>query len=291
MDILAYPFFRNALVGIIIISLTAAVIGTYIVTRRIVFIAGGITHTSFGGLGLGYWLGLPPFPMAAAVAVAGSLGVEYLRKRNARQDSAIAAIWALGMALGILFIFLTPGYVPELNTFLFGNVLTITPSDNLLFAAFTALLIAVYLLFYRRIIAVSFDQDFARTRRLPVSFINNMMIVLTACAIVLTIRMIGIMLLISLVSLPQMVAERLIPHLSRGSSRSLQSRGSSRSLSSRSHSSRFWGSYGGLMAMSAIISTVAGVGGLLIAYWLSVPASAAIILLLALLYLLTLPFN
>lgn len=261
MEILAYPFFRNALIGICIIAVAAAIIGTYVVTRRIVFIAGGITHTSFGGLGLGYYLGIPPFPTAAAFAIAGSLAVQYMQKKNARQDTAIAAIWALGMALGILFIFLTPGYVPELNTFLFGNVLTITPSDNTLFLAFTLLLIGVYLLFYRRIIAVSFDQDFARTRRIPVGFINTMMTVLTAVTIVLTIRMIGIMLLISLISLPQLIAENRAK------------------------------TYRGLLLASAAISLAAGVAGLLIAYWLSVPASAAIILLLTLFYLIGLIFR
>lgn len=258
MEIFGYPFFQNALWGIVIISVTAAIIGTYVVTRRIVFIAGGITHTSFGGLGLGYYLGWSPMAMAAVFAIAGSLGVQWLDKRRVRQDSAIAAIWALGMALGILFIFLTPGFVPELNTFLFGNVLTITRSDIYLFFGFTLLLILCYAIFYRRIVAISFDADFSRTRRLPVTFINTLMTVMTALAIVLMIRMIGIMLLISLLSLPQLIAER------------------------------FTKSYGCLLLLSCLVSLVTGIGGLLIAYWLSVPASAAIILLMTILYLPTL---
>ena len=126
-EMLQYAFFRNAIAGVLIISIVSAIIGTYIVSRRLVAISGGVTHACFGGLGLGYFLGISPLLMAAVVAVGASAGVEWLSSRyKVRQDSAIAVVWALGMALGILFVFLTPGYVPELNTFLFGNVLTIS---------------------------------------------------------------------------------------------------------------------------------------------------------------------
>ena len=109
IDIFSYTFFQNALLGILIVSIAAAIIGTYIVTRRMVFIAGGVTHACFGGLGLGYFLGISPIFMAGVFAVASSLGVEWLAtKQNIREDSAISVVWALGMALGTLFIFLTP---------------------------------------------------------------------------------------------------------------------------------------------------------------------------------------
>lgn len=130
MEYLQYAFFRNALVGVFIISIAAAMIGTYIITRRMVSITGGITHACFGGLGLGYFLGVSPVAMAGLFAVASSLGVEWMASRyRVREDSAIAVVWSLGMAVGILFVFLTPGYVPELNGFLFGNILTITAAD------------------------------------------------------------------------------------------------------------------------------------------------------------------
>ncbi len=254
MELLTYPFFRNALFGIAVISVAAAIIGTYIVTRRMVFISGGITHTCFGGLGLGYWLGVSPLAMATVFAVGGALGVDWLSRSRVRKDTAIAVVWALGMALGILFIFLTPGYVPELNTFLFGNVLTVTPADLLAFCILAGILLIVYLLFGRTIIAVSFDEDFARIRHLPVRFVNIMMTVLTALCIVLTIRMIGVMLLMSLMSLPQMAAET------------------------------FTRRYTPLMVASGVISLAGGIGGLFAAYWLDIPASAAIVLLLVAIY-------
>lgn len=254
MDLLLYPFFRNALLGVVLISLASAIVGTYIVTRRMVFISGGITHACFGGLGLGYFLGISPMLMAAVFAIGGSLGVDWFARRRARRDSAIAVIWAFGMAIGVLFVFLSSGYAPELNSFLFGNVLTITTTDLWLFAALLIVLVAVYAVAYRAIIAVSFDPDFAATRRLPVRLINTVLTILLAVCIVLTIRMIGIMMLMSVLSLPQLTAEL------------------------------FTRSYGRMMLLSGIISLAGCVGGLFAAYAISVPASAAIVLLLVALY-------
>lgn len=258
MEILQYPFFQNALIGTLIISIVSAIAGTYIVTRRQVFITGGITHACFGGLGFGYWLGVSPMWMAALFAVGGSLGVERLsRSSKVRRDTAIAVIWALGMSLGILFVFLSSGFVPDLNAFLFGNILTITRADLLLFAIYTGVATGFFFAFRHIIIAVSFDESFAVTRYLPVRFVNISMTVLVSFGIVLCIRMVGIMLLMSLMSLPQMVAEsrrdRYMPIM--------------------------WG---------ALWVSLAGcVGGLIAATRLNVPASATIVILLVIIYLIT----
>lgn len=208
LEFLEYEFFRNALSGVLFISVAAAMIGTYIITRRLVAISGGVTHACFGGLGLGYFLSINPVLMAALFAIASSVGVEWMSSRfRIREDSAIAVVWAIGMAVGVLFVFLTPGYVPELNSFLFGNILTITGADILAFAIFTALLIAFFAIFYRQIVACAFDRDFARVIHVPVRFINYTMTVLVAICIVLTIRLVGVMLLMSMLSLPMMSAE------------------------------------------------------------------------------------
>jgi len=251
-----YPFFINALISVAVIAIAAAIVGTYVMSRRRMFIAGGVTHACFGGLGLGYFLGISPVATAAVFAVGGSLGVEWMSRRGVRNDSAIAVVWAVGMALGILFISLSEGYVPELNSFLFGNVLTVTTADIVAFVIFTSVLIAFYTLFYRRILAISFDEAFARTRHLPVTFVDTVMTVFIALAIVLTIRMIGIMLLMSLISIPQISAELLTRR------------------------------YLNLMIMSAIISLICSVGGLFIACYIAVPASAAIVLLMTAVYIL-----
>ncbi|MDE7153648.1 MAG: metal ABC transporter permease [Muribaculaceae bacterium] len=208
MELLEYPFFRNALIGLIIINIAAAMIGTYIISRRLVAISGGITHACFGGLGLGYFLGLNPIVMAAVFSIASSLGVETLSSRyRLREDSAIAVIWAVGMAVGVIFVFLTPGYVPELNSFLFGNILTVSSNDLIIFTIYTVVLALFFALFFNKIVAVAFDRDFARVSGLPVTFINTLMTVLVALCIVLTIKLVGIMLLMSMLSLPQLIAE------------------------------------------------------------------------------------
>lgn len=248
-SLLDYTFFRNALLGALIISVAAGIIGTYVVTRRMVSMAGGITHACFGGLGLGYFLGISPVGTAAAVAVAAAVGVEYLSSRiKLREDSAIGVIWAGGMAIGVLFIFLTPGYVPELNSFLFGNILTITAGDLWMFGIFTLLLTAGTILGFPTIVACAFDRDFARVNGLPVTAVNLAMTIATAVCIVLAIRLVGIMLLISMLTLPVMAAERLCCR------------------------------YRTIMPVSVAISVATSLGGLLAATAINIPASAGIVL-------------
>lgn len=251
-----YAFFRNALVGIIILSIAVAVVGTYIVTRRLVSIAGGITHACFGGLGLGYFLGLNPILMAGAVATASSLGIDWLsRRHNVRSDTAVAVFWAAGMAMGVVFVFLTPGYVPELNNFLFGNILTITRADLWAFSVYTALLLAYYSLNFRVITACAFDPDFARVNRLPVTLVNTLMSVFIAVGIVLTIRLVGVMLLMSLVTLPQMIAEIFTRRLRQ------------------------------MVICAAAVSLIGCVAGLALATIVNVPCSALMVIVLIALYI------
>lgn len=259
-EIFNYTFFQNALLGVLLVSVASAMIGTYIVTRRLVFITGGITHACFGGLGLGYYLGINPIFAAGVFAVASSLGVEWMSARqNVREDSAIAVVWAFGMAIGTLFIFLTPGYVPDLNSFLFGNILTISRSDIAAFAIFLVVLAMFFLLFYRCIIVCAFDRDFAATKQIPVTVVNSIMSVMVAVCVVLTIRLIGIMLLMSLLTMPQMIAELF--------------------------ATRF-GKMMMLSVLAGLLCSVAGLVGsyLFGVYLVSVPASVTIVLMLIVVY-------
>lgn len=256
MEIFQYTFFQNALLGVVIVSIMSAMIGTYIITRRLMFITGGVTHACFGGLGLGYFLGISPIVMAGVFAVASSLGVEWLTtKQRVREDSAISVMWAMGMAIGTLFIFLTPGYVPELNSFLFGNILTITKADLIAFTVFTIIFVIFFCSCYRIIVSCAFDKDFARTQGQPVVLVNTIMTVAIAICVVLTIRLIGIMLLMSLLSMPQMIAEVFTNRLKP------------------------------MMIISVIISIVCSVAGLFCSYLMGVPASATIVLALVAVYI------
>ena len=252
---LEYTFFRYAIFAVVLLSIVSAIIGTYIVSRRLVSISGGVTHACFGGLGLGYWMGVSPVLMAAVFAVASSLGVQWLSGgRRVREDSAIAVIWALGMAVGTLFIFLTPGYVPELNSFLFGNILTVTRADLAAFLLFTLVLIGFMAWRFHTIVVCAFDPDFARVKGLPVTFITTVMTVLVAVCIVLTIRLVGVMLLMSMLALPQMTAELFV----------------------RRFASIMWLSIG--------LSLACSLGGLLLATVVNVPCSALIVLTMAVTY-------
>ncbi|MUP39673.1 iron chelate uptake ABC transporter family permease subunit [Labilibaculum sp. 44] len=207
MELFQYNFFLNAVGAAILASISCGIIGSYIVARRIVFISGGITHASFGGIGLAWYLGLNPVFGAAVFGVLSALGIEWISKKtDVRQDSVIGILWAFGMALGILFIYMTPGYAPNLMSFLFGNILTVGALDLYLLLGLCVFTIAVFFFLLRPILFVAFDEEFARTQKAPVQFLNYLLISLVALAIVLNIRVVGIILVISFLTIPQTIA-------------------------------------------------------------------------------------
>ena len=207
IDLLNYTFFTNALLAALLASISCGIAGTYIVARRKVFIAGGITHASFGGIGLGYFLGISPVLGGAVFGLLSALGIEFIAKKTEiREDSAIGIIWSFGMAVGIIFIFLTPGYAPNLMTYLFGNILTVSSADINFMLILCAALIIFFWLFYRTILFISFDEDYARSHNVPVQAFNYLLIIMVALVIVLNIRIVGIILVISFLTIPQSTA-------------------------------------------------------------------------------------
>ena len=256
MDLLSYSFFQNALVGSFLASIACGIVGAYIVARRLVFISGGITHASFGGLGLGFYLGMNPIVMALLFSIASAFGIEWVsRDGMVREDSAIAGVWSLGMALGVIFIFLTPGYAPNLSAYLFGNILTITVWNLVYMAALSMALIVVFTYFYWEILFIAFDRDFAQTQGLPVRLVEYAMMLFVAITIVLTIRLVGIMLLMSLLTIPQMTVNL------------------------------FTDSFKRIIFGSVAIGFVACVVGLWWSYLIDVPSGAFIILILVVVFL------
>ena len=216
MNILEYSFFQNALLGSLLASVLCGFIGTYIVTRRLVFISGGITHASFGGIGLGVFLGINPILSALVFSVLSAFGVQWMSRRgDVREDSAIAVFWTFGMSLGIICCFLSPGFMPDLPSFLFGSILTISQPDLWLLFVLLVVGAVVFALLYRTILSVAFDADFARSQRLPVAFVEYLMMALIAMTIVGTLRMVGIVLSISLLTIPQMSANVLTRNFKR----------------------------------------------------------------------------
>ena len=256
MELFQYEFFQNALIGSLLTAVACGLVGTYIVARRLVFISGGITHASFGGLGLGFYLGVNPILTAMVFAILSAFGVEWVsRSQGIREDSAIAGVWSLGMALGVIFISLTPGYVPNLSAYLFGNILMITESDLMWLFFLVLVLIVLFSLYLREIVYVAFDPDFAYTQHLPVRFIEYVMMCLIALTIVLSIRLVGIMLLMSLLTLPQITMNLLSSNFKK------------------------------IMWFSVLFGFLGSVVGLFLSYKLNAPSGAFIILLFVVFFL------
>lgn len=248
MGILEYTFFQNAVLGCLLASVLCGIVGTYIVTRRLVFISGGITHASFGGIGMGVWLGVNPILAAMLFAVASACGVQWMSSRGrVREDSAIALFWTFGMSVGIICCFLTPGFMPDLPSYLFGSVLTVSGGDLVLLSVVTLAVVALFATMGRTLVGVSFDPVFARSRRLPVEKIEYLMMIIVAVTIVSTLRLVGVVLAISLLTVPQMTANL------------------------------FTYSYRRMVALSILFGMAYCLAGLFVSYWLNVPSGASII--------------
>lgn len=202
-NLFEYTFVVRSLLGALFASITAGLAGTYIVSKRLVFLSGGVTHASFGGIGLGYYLGINPVVGAAIFGVGSALGMEYMSARGKmREDSAIGILWALGMAVGIIFIYLTPGYAPNLMSYLFGSILTVTDGDLVALGIISAVLIIYQTLFYRTLLYISFDENYARTFTRHVDLFRYISVGLTGLAIVLNIRMAGVIMILALLTIP-----------------------------------------------------------------------------------------
>lgn len=206
-ELLKYDFFQNALFCTVFIGISCGLIGTYIVAKRMVFISGGITHASFGGLGLAYYLGISPMLGATVFSLLSILGIWSLSEnKKFREDSLIGIFWSAGMAIGILFIYLTPGYAPNLMSYLFGNILTVTSNQILLSAALCILIILFFLKFFRPLFYIAFDKEYSLTHHVHINAIDFAITVLIALCIVLCLKLAGIILVISYLTLPQAIA-------------------------------------------------------------------------------------
>ncbi|MCE5338651.1 MAG: metal ABC transporter permease [Methanomicrobiaceae archaeon] len=254
-EVLGFEFFRNALVAGALASVACGIIGTYVVVRRMVSVSGGISHAAFGGIGLGYFLGIDPLIGAAGFTVATALGMGALQLRAKQQmDTLIGAVWAAGMAIGILFVYLTPGFAPDLFSYLFGNILLVPRGDILLMTLLVVIIVAVVAFLYRELQAVTFDPDYATVMNLPVERLSLLLLVLIALTVVMLIRVVGIILVIALLTLPAAI--------------------------SRLYTTRIWSMMLGAVALG-IIFTVAGIW---LSYLANVPSGATIILVSTLVY-------
>jgi zinc transport system permease protein len=258
-----YAFVQYALLAGVLASIACGIVGTYVVVRRITYIAGGISHCVLGGIGAALyfqrvhgWEWLSPLygAIAAALAAAMIIGLVSLRAKQ-REDTVIGALWAIGMAVGVLFIAKTPGYSQDLMSYLFGNILMVSRQDLWLIAALDALVVVLGLVFYNQFLAVCFDEEFARVRGMRVEFYYLLLLGLTALTVVLLVTVVGIVLVIALLTLPVAVAGYF--------------------------ARRLWQ----MMALAALFSMLFTTAGLAISYQPDLPAGATVIVLAGAVYL------
>jgi len=256
LEVLQYQFIQNAVYASLLISILCGLVGTYVVSRRIVFIAGGVTHASFGGIGIGYFLGIHPLVGAAVFStIAANIMHYFTGSGKLREDSAIGILWSFGMALGIIFIFITPGTPPNLMSYLFGNLLTVSSRELLMMLILAIVVLLFFVVFYRLMIAIAFDESYAKSLRLPVHFINYSLMTLIALVIVITIKAAGIILVMSYLTIPQ------------------------------STSNLFFNDFRKIALGSIVISLLGSVVGLVISYLLNVPTGASVITVFVVLFL------
>lgn len=255
-EALQYDFMRNALIAACLASVICGIVGTMVVTKRLVSMAGGVAHAAYGGIGMALFFGFSPQLGAMAFALISSIFMAWVTlKGKSRADAIIGIIWAVGMAIGVLFADLTPGYMADLMSYLFGSILLVTNTDMILMSAMAVLLCALVPLFYGQLLAYSYDEEFARVRGVPVAHLHFALIIFTSLSIVLVIRMIGLILVIALISIPPYMAEKYC-----------------RSLA-------------GMMVLSSLLSLVFSLSGLFLAYRFNLTSGATIIIVAAAAYL------
>jgi zinc transport system permease protein len=261
MDALDFPFFQRALVAGLLASVAGGVIGTFVMVRRMVSVAGGLSHAAFGGVGLGYFLGFSPMSGALGFGLLSGLGVGLAYRRlGSALDTLIAMVWAVGMALGMLFIALTPGYAPELTSYLFGSLVLVSRDYIFLIAGVDLVVLVTVAVLFDHLRATAFDEEFAEVAGEPVEGLFLILMGLTALTVVSLIRVVGVILVIALLSLPAAIAQQWSQDLKR------------------------------MMVLAVLVSAFCTTCGLFLSFWLSAawgldaPAGPLIVLLAASLY-------
>ena len=210
IEALQFDFMQHALLAGILVSFAAGIIGSLIVVNRMVFLAGGIAHTSYGGIGLAVYFGLPIFLGASLFAVGAALLIAVLTlKKRHRMDTFIGLIWAVGMAIGVIFVDLTPGYNVDLMSYLFGSILAVSTSDIYFMVVLLVVILFIVTLRYRDILAVSYDSEYAGLRGVNVRFFYTLILVLSALTVVIAIKVVGLILVIAMLTIPVYIAESL----------------------------------------------------------------------------------
>jgi len=254
LDVLQFEFMRNALLAGLLASISCGVIGTLIVVNRLVFLAGGVAHSAYGGIGLSLYFGWPYMIGATLFSLASAMIMATVTlKSKQRSDTIIGVMWAVGMATGIILIDMTPGYNVELMSYLFGSILSVPQSDLIVMAGLTAMNIALVSYYYKDLLVMSYDEEFAKVRGIPVKALYFMLVGMVAVTVVIVVQVVGLILVIALLTIPPYIAEKYTSSL-------LQMMIASSILGMIFISTGLWASYVSDLTSGATIILVAGVG-------------------------------
>jgi len=262
LEILQYSFFSNALLIGVLSGIACGIIGSFIVIKKISFISGSIAHASFGGIGLAYFFGFNPVLGAIIFSILSALGIGYINKKNKKQeDASIGAIWAIGMAIGLIFIYFTPGYAADLFTYLFGNILLSTTQDIWYVFILDIFIVASVAYLFKWLVVMIFDEEFAMVTNIPVFALYLFFLVLVALSIVVLIKSVGVILVIALLTLPASSAQLLSNNFKK------------------------------IIAWSIFLAIFVNIFGIFLSYYLNIPSGPAIIFLAAIVYIIILLFK
>ena len=214
-EALQYDFVQNAIIAGLLVSIAAGIMGSLVVVNKITFLAGGIAHSSYGGIGLAIFLGLPVLFGATIFAILSAVLIATITIQNkGRIDSIIGIMWAFGMAIGIIFVDLTPGYNVDLMSYLFGSIIAVSNEDIKYLFFLDIFILFCVTLFYKQILAVSYDSEFAKLRGINVRFFYTLILILSALSVVAAIKVVGLILVIALLTIPTFLAEVFAKKLS-----------------------------------------------------------------------------
>lgn len=209
LEFLQYEFMQRAFLAAVLVSIACGAVGTYVVIKRIVSLSGAISHAAFGGVGLGYFLGVNPVLAAIPFSILAALSIGAVREKvKISDDTAIGILWSVGMALGIIFINLKSGYAPDLFSYLFGSILTVSNTDLLIMLVLDVIIILIIFLFRREFLGVSFDEEYSQVVGLHTTFINMLLLALIALSVVVLIKVVGVILLIALLAIPAAICKQ-----------------------------------------------------------------------------------
>lgn len=208
LEALQYEFVQNALMAGILISIAAGIIGSLVIVNRITFLAGGIAHSSYGGIGIAVYFGIPVLLGATLFSVFVAVIIAALTLNDKKRiDSIIGIMWATGMAIGIVLVDLTPGYNVDLMSYLFGSIIAVPQSDIWYMLGLDVLIVSLVLFFYREFLAISYDSEFAKLRGINIKFFYTLLLIMAALTVVAAIKVVGLILVIALLTIPTYIAE------------------------------------------------------------------------------------